>query len=249
MKLFGTTNEILAPRGAELVRCWAGWVLLAGSVSCAGAMQSPNVTSPPHRPRARTEPPHPVLADGLGLGTQSASGAKKAPVPPAKAEPAPAKVALERGILTIEAENSDLEEILKAVAGLSGMAIDGEIKSSRVYGVYGPGSPRGVLTDLLAGSGYNFMMVGVTDEGVPRELLLSTEKGKSPPSSPAPASAVAANIREVPDAGEREEEQLGPGVIAHVPPPPSQDPEERVQQNLQRLKQMREHMKEQNVPQ
>jgi len=249
MKVFGTINEILARRGAEVFRCWAGWVLLAGSVSCAGAMQSPNVMSLPHHPRARTNPPHPVLANGLALGTQSASGAKKTPVSRAKAEPVPAKVALEMGILTIEAENSDLEEILKAVAGLSGMAIDGEIKSSRVYGVYGPGSPRSVLTDLLAGSGYNFMMVGVTDEGVPRELLLSTEKGKSPPGSAAPASTVAANLREVPDTGEREEEQLGPGAIAHVPPPPPQDPQERVQQNLQRLKQMREHMKQQNVPQ
>jgi len=245
-------NERLARRCTELCRRCAGWVVLVGSVCCASAMQTPDVTSPAHHLRARTKPPHPVITDGLAASTQStapSSGPRKIPVSTAKAEPAPAKVALERGILTIEADNSDLGEILKAVAGLSGMAIDGEIISSRVYGIYGPGSPRGVLTDLLAGSGYNFMMVGVSDEGVPRELLLSAEKGKSAPASSSPASAVAANVREAPDTEGRDEEQLGPGAIAHVPPPPPQDTQERVQQNLQRLKQMRERMKEQNVPQ
>jgi hypothetical protein len=99
-------------------------------------------------------------------------------------------VSLESGQLTVKANNSDLGEILQKVASISGMKIDGLEKSARVFGAYGPGNPRDILADLLAGSNYNFMMVGNTADGAPRRLLLTAKNNIAPsldPAGPGPA--------------------------------------------------------------
>jgi hypothetical protein len=85
----------------------------------------------------------------------------------------PAKVTLNGGLLAVNADNSSLTEILHQLATTSGMSIDGLDKDSRVFGTYGPGNPRDILSSLLDGAGYNVMMVGSTDAGAPRELILS----------------------------------------------------------------------------
>lgn len=115
--------------------------------------------------------------------------AEKAPEP-ADAPAKPATVSLESGRLTVTANNSDLGEILRKVASISGMKIDGLEKSARVFGAYGPGTPRDILADLLAGSDYNFMMVGNTVDGAPRHLLLTAKNDSAPslnPAGPGPA--------------------------------------------------------------
>jgi hypothetical protein len=103
-------------------------------------------------------------------------------------------VSLKNGRLTIQANNSDLTQILRDVAHVSGMTIDGINKSARVFGQYGPGDPSDVLTDLLAGSGYNFVIVGDRADGAPRELLLTAKNSNAPvptPSNPPPAVVAA----------------------------------------------------------
>ena len=156
------------------------------------------------------------------------------------AEPAtgPAIVTLIQGLLKVEANGSDLANILRQVADLGGMQIDGSVRSARIYGTYGPQDPLDVLTALLAGSGYNFAMVGITGTGLPGRLLLTLKQGGvTPPSKP---SAVAS----VP-----QEPSPGPGAITNVPPPPSEDPQERMQQNLQRLQQMQLERQQPQQPQ
>ncbi|HEY0794369.1 MAG TPA: hypothetical protein VGD64_01175 [Acidisarcina sp.] len=161
--------------------------------------------------------------------------------PPSRA----ATVTLSGGVLMIAADNSELSQILHDLTAIGGTTIDGPVKSARVYGVYGPRSPRDVLTDLLAGLGYNFLMVGLTAQGAPRRLVLSISNdatGPAPPSSPA-ANAPEAEA-DIPD-----EEQPGPGGVLHVPPPPPEDLHQRVEQNLQRLQQMQDQLKQQEPPQ
>ncbi len=155
----------------------------------------------------------------------------------------PAKVTFQDGVLTVHAEDADLREILKQVAGASGMVIDGSVQSSRVYGDYGPGDPLNVLTDLLAGSGYNFLMVGARDDGAPRELLLTQKSGEPLPPPTPQAQQAQQTVEGV------QQEQLGPGAIPNVPPPPSEDPQVRMQQNTQRLQQMHDHQAEPQQPQ
>lgn len=130
-----------------------------------------------------------------------AAAAVKPPVtaPPAPAPPPnpsdmpakPARVTLGQGTLTVAADNSNLSEILKEVAHQSGMTIDGLHEESRVFGIYGPASPRAVLAELLADTGYNFVMVGATPSGAPRQLDLTPQGGPAS-AAVAPAPAIAA---------------------------------------------------------
>jgi hypothetical protein len=153
----------------------------------------------------------------------------------------PTVVTLKDGMLTVNAHDSDLDQILKEVVRLGGMTMTGTIRKTQIFGTYGPGNPRDVLTSLLTGSGYNFMMVGNTHDGVPRELLLTVENGN-------PSSAAAHNVpagsssvdQENADAATTDEDPPGPGAIIHVPPAGPEDPQERAQQNLQRLTHMRQ---------
>jgi hypothetical protein len=120
-------------------------------------------------------------------------------VPPTPSQEAaqPAKVSLNQGILTVEANNSGLTQILHAVADASGMKIKGLNGDSRLFGVYGPGDVRDVLSSLLVGSGYNFIMVGGAGSSTPQELLLTAQNSKdatqanSNPWAPAPPSSPA----------------------------------------------------------
>lgn len=95
-----------------------------------------------------------------------------------------AKVDLNAGKLTVQAANSSLSDILRQVSKASGMKIEGlqPGKDQRVFGIYGPGTPRDVLSDLLDGSGYNVMMLGQMPSGVPRQLALTarTVPGAAP---------------------------------------------------------------------
>jgi hypothetical protein len=92
--------------------------------------------------------------------------------------------------LTVKADNSSLSQILHQVSSATGMKLDGLGGDERVFGSFGPGAPREVLTALLNGTSYNIMMVGDLPNGAPRELLLSNRAaGGAPPQSPANANA------------------------------------------------------------
>jgi hypothetical protein len=151
----------------------------------------------------------------------------------------PARVTLQHGVLTVSAHDSDLSQILTEVAQTGGMTIDGAIQSVKVFGRYGPGNSRDVLTDLLRGLGYNFIMVGETSQGAPRELLLTPRTGSAtPPSSPELTNSQPQRLNS--DGTVVDENHPGPGAVVDVPPPPSDDSQERSQQHLQRLERMHE---------
>lgn len=170
------------------------------------------------------------------------------PVPSLNVTAQPANVTLKNGTLTVDAHNSSLDEILKDVARLGGMTIDGTAANERIFGAYGPGAPRDVLTSLLTGSGYNFVMIGDKPDGVPRKLLLTAEKAAAP-STISSSTPVAAPDRENPDEDTVDEEPPDPGAIIHVPPAGPEDPQERARQNLDRLTHMREQQQQKNTPQ
>ncbi|MEO6829798.1 MAG: hypothetical protein ABI164_08290 [Acidobacteriaceae bacterium] len=164
-------------------------------------------------------------------------------------------------MLTIEANNSDLSQILRSIASLSGMTIDGLDKSSdepnkntRVFGVYGPGNPSEVLTRLLTGSGYNFVMVGNAPDGAPHELLL-TARNSNPAATPPPSAPPAAASAPPPSESEPSPDTLNnSGPEGYSPAPPTdtetdEEREQRIQQNMQRLQHMREQQDRQGSPQ
>ena len=164
----------------------------------------------------------------------------------------PAAVTLSDGKLTVEANNSNLTQILRDLANISGMTISGLRNGPRIFGVYGPGNSRDVLTELLLGTGYNFIMVGSTVDGTPRELLLTAEND-APAIAPFTPTKVSSS-----DLNERVQQQLeinpsvpnalGPGAVAPVPSLDEQDDNTRAQSTLQRLQHIQDQQK-QNAPQ
>lgn len=105
--------------------------------------------------------------------------------------PAPATVTAGNNELTVKADNSSLAQILHQVSSQTGMKLDGLGGDERVFGSFGPGAPREVLTALLNGTSYNILMVGDLPNGAPRELLLTSRAsaGGSAPPNANPAQA------------------------------------------------------------
>jgi hypothetical protein len=98
----------------------------------------------------------------------------EAPHWPANEHPALATVTWDSKGLRIEAENSSLQQILKDVSTATGAKVEGLGTDERVFGEFGPGQARDVLSKLLHGSGYNVIMVGDQGQGAPRQIVLSS---------------------------------------------------------------------------
>ena len=221
-------------------RCeaWIFCVFMGFGLACAkAAPQAPAGTSQghtqarPHRSTSKSKAAEEKRRKAEGL---EQPGSKN----PSDVAARPAVVTLENRLLTVEANDSDLRQILAKIASLGAMSINGRVNDARVYGVYGPGVPSAVISQLMEGTGYNLIMVGINDEGAPRQLTLTPKTGEATPPS-APGLQAAANPAE-----NSEDENLGPGAIANAPPPPPDDPDLRSQQRLDRLKHMQEQQKE-----
>ena len=145
------------------------------------------------------------------------------------------------------------------------MVVEGRVPTDLLRGSYGPGEPREILTKLLDSARCNYVLMGATPEGMPRQLILSprSDKPKHEPQSgqqvPAPARAAAPAFQDASASAQNDPpstqasataedpmnaEPLGPGAIAHVPPNETDDASSeanagpRMQQHLQKLQQL-----------
>jgi hypothetical protein len=108
------------------------------------------------------------------------------PVSLANQPPAAAAVTFHHGQLTIQAQNSTLLQILQSLSAQTGIRIQGSPGDHRIFGTYGPGAPRKVLSELLAGFSFNYLLVGTASNGAPQQLILAGAADSSPePSQPA----------------------------------------------------------------
>ncbi len=179
-------------QSGRLIRClpWLSAGLLVAS--CAAQVMQPTGTFPgraPAQAAQHEEKPAPQVHIGA-VATPAPSAPASAPLraPSLLDKPAqPAHVTLENGILAVHADNSSLSDILHQLSSSSGMTIDGFHQDQRVFGVYGPGSPRDVLSSLLMDAGYNFLLVGTTEKGTPKQVILTARAGGGAPSTTAPA--------------------------------------------------------------
>jgi hypothetical protein len=110
------------------------------------------------------------------------------PRPPAEQPANPATIGLNKGLLTVRAQNSSLVSILLQIQHQTGLVIDGLSHDQRIYGQYGPGSISTTLSALLDGSGYDFVIVGGGNgHAVPR-LILSTPGSAGAVTPPPPVA-------------------------------------------------------------
>jgi len=126
---------------------------------------------------AQTQKPSPAIPQK--------SAAPQAPVSLADQPPAAASVTFVKGQLTIQAQNSTLLQILQAITAQTGMKVHGSPGDHRIFGIYGPGAPRAVLSELLSGFSFNYLLVGTAPNGAPQQLILAGAAASGPePSQP-----------------------------------------------------------------
>lgn len=163
---------------------------------------------------------------------------------PANHKPAEASVVWDSRGLFIQASNSSLDQILNDISLKTGAKVEGMGADERVFGTYGPGPARDVLTQLLDGSGYNVLLVGDLGQGTPRRIVLSGR----------PAHAAQPSGQGTPSDNEADQEapeapQTGPysqpDIPGSIPPPPvpARNPQTMMQERQQQMQQ------QQNNPQ
>ena len=157
-------------------------------------------------------------------GTQPISGnALAAMVPP----PTPApnlQVKFQQGELTVHAKKATLAEVLYAIQQRTGaeIPIPAGAEQEQVVADAGPGPAKDVLTALLTGTNFNFIVVGSDrNDGGLRSVILSpkTDVGTAMPAGMQPVNPAEAQP-DVPDTPQEQVEQMPPPTEA--PPPPLQ---------------------------
>ncbi|HET9086147.1 MAG TPA: hypothetical protein VFN53_01350 [Acidobacteriaceae bacterium] len=199
------------PGNASMCRGVAALTFLGTLMFCIGA-QTQSTQSPPapHTRHSRTSShSHASHSKKHGTATRSKPAAAipqpAPPLPPVQQSAQQAKIQFHQGTLSINAQNSSLKEILDQVSHQTGLEIDGLDHDERIYGQYGPDTVANTLTDLLDGSGYNYVMIGGGNGAPPTKLLLTANNGgpgagnAAPPSSPPPAANAAPSQEPPPD--------------------------------------------------
>jgi hypothetical protein len=130
----------------------------------------------------------------------------EAPPFPINDKAAQATVTWDSQGLRIDAANSSLQQIMKDVSTATGTKVDGLDADQRVFGAFGPGPARDVLSQILHGSGYNVLMIGDQGQGTPRRIVLSSPH----PGSATPSAATAQENDEDTDVEEPPQQQQGP---------------------------------------
>lgn len=185
---------------------------------------------------------HPDKPSPSTLAAAPAPAPPTAPKPPdwpANDPPALANVVWDSHGLSIQAANSSLDQILKDVSTETGAKVEGFSKDQRIFGSYGPGPTREVLSELLDGSGYNLLMVGGRTADDPLQVVLSARPtGPAPP--PAPSAQAEAENDIAPDEPEVQQPQPPvpfPARIENNPAPQPRTPQQIMQEMMQHQQQ------------
>ena len=114
------------------------------------------------------------------------------PLRPEQMPATPPQVAFSNGQLTINAQNSTLGDILRAVRNQTGAAVDVPGNATeRVAGNFGPGPARDVLSSLLNGSHFNYVLLGsaTNPNALDRVMLIVKSSTDQAPAGTETASA------------------------------------------------------------
>jgi hypothetical protein len=109
-----------------------------------------------------------------------------AATPVAPNTPHRATVTYAAGLLNVRADNSSLNQILRAIARLTGMTITGGVTDERVFGNYGPAEPSTILATLLDGTGSNMLLREGPNNTLAELVLTPRAGGATPPNPNAP---------------------------------------------------------------
>jgi hypothetical protein len=166
------------------------------------------------------------------------------PVPnwPANDLPGAASVVYDSRGLLIVASNSSLSQILKDISTDTGAKVEGLGADQRIFGTYGPGPARDVISQLLDGSGYNVLMIGDRGAGTPRRIVLTIPPGSAMQTTakktPTPPSNEETDSDQQAPEPEAEQEQPPPPPNSSGPPVPIRTPQQMIQERDRQMQQM-----------
>ena len=130
----------------------SGVLLVCAALLCTGPVSEAQGTATQSHHKAKKKTPPPPLPSGPTGPVQQIPLDSIAAVPP--------QVSFQNNELTIVAPNSTLSDILRAVRKQTGAEIDVPAAPERVVTHLGPGPARDVLSDLLNGSRFNYVLLG-----------------------------------------------------------------------------------------
>ena len=114
------------------------------------------------------------------------------PLPPMPLDQVPAvapKVVFQNGQLSVQAHNSTLADVLREIRKQTGATFDVPSNATeRVVADIGPGPARDVLTELLNGTHFNYVIVGSLTDPTAVENVLLTPKTTGPETASAAPS-------------------------------------------------------------
>ena len=222
---------------------FAAQLFLGATLLTAQAPAANPAATPASTPVHKALPPHtrPSAAHRLTPLAPAAPAPVMPPAPelphwPANDRPVLASVVWDSQGLRIDAANSSLQQILKDISTATGVTVDGMAADERVFGAYGPGQARDVLSQLLEGSGYNVIMIGDQGQGAPRQIVLSDRHAGD--AQPAAKSNPASSNDDDADADEPPQPQpSGPAAFRPGFPPGGGPPRTPPQINMQEQQQ------------
>ena len=153
------------------------------ATSTADQEAQPNTANYPQRPvpapgNPYTNPATPAPGQAVPTPSQAIQPAAQAPPqgqgfigPPVPIPPTPEqmppgapKIEYQSGLLSVESFNSKLTDILNGIHSKTGIQFEGlQSGPDRVAGKFGPAPADEVLTTLLSGSRYDYVIVGLQD--------------------------------------------------------------------------------------
>jgi hypothetical protein len=194
------------------------------------------------------------------------------PLRPEQMPPVPPKVIYQNGLLSVESTNSTLSDILNGIRTKAGIQIEGfQGAQDRVAAKLGPAPVDTVLTTLLRGSHFDYMILGRVDRpDIVQRVILTPASGSGlaagasngiQPLQPRPGMVL---VQPVDDDEANPDEQAGvPQPQVQPLPQPGIQPVQPVQQSgnglqgngpktseqlLEELKQMQQQQQQQNQP-
>ena len=172
-------------------------VLVAGNAAAQSAATGQPATSA-SVPKPKVRQHH--SAKPAASKTQEPEVVQPPPPPPTPEQMAPVapQVSYQGGQLTIQSQNATLAQVLRSVQAKTGGAFDipGSANNDRVVAQLGPGQPRDVLSSLLDGSKFNYIILSSpTQPGSVQKLILTprqnipttnTAQNRPPQATPEP---------------------------------------------------------------
>lgn len=107
-------------------------------------------------------------------------------LPPTLANSAPVapQVSLKNGLLTIDAPNCTLGDVLRAVQAATGATFEGAADTERVAVHLGPAEPRQVVSTLLRGTHYDYLLVGSSENPAALAKIILSQPNAESSSTP-----------------------------------------------------------------